>query len=194
MTQSDPRQERTRQILGKALIALVADMPYDAITITHITRHARVARKTFYAHYADKDALLIDCIEPLLHTLAESVSNTDAETLLSDNKPLSYPVFKHVQEHVPFYRAMLSEHGSAGFILYLLNLMTSNSYKRNQVIWQSAPRVTVEPLLIAHFLAGALLNSIIWWLKHDCQPSAEAMAYTFSQLAAPGALAALGLD
>lgn len=194
MTQSDPRQDRTRQLLRQALIALVTDMSFEAMTITDITRRARVARKTFYAHYADKDALLIDCIKPVLVTLAENISNTDVETLLADHKPLSYPAFKHVQEHTAFYRAMLSEHGSARFIMYVLDFMTHNSYERHREIWQIAPQSTVEPMLIAHFLAGALLNSIIWWLKHDCQPSAETMAYTFSQLAAPGALAALGLD
>jgi AcrR family transcriptional regulator len=194
MTQSDPRQERTRQILREALFALVAEVQYDAITITDITGRARVARKTFYAHYADKDALLIDCIEPLLVTLSGSISNTDPETLLADNKPVSYPAFRHVQEHAAFYRAMLSEHGSARFILYLLEFMTRNSYERHEALWQNAPRVTVEPMLIAHFLAGALLNTIIWWLKQDCQPAAETMAYMFSQLAAPGPLAALGLD
>lgn len=194
MMQPDPRQERTRQILRDALIALVSAMPYDAITITDITARARVARKTFYAHYTDKDVLLIDCIEPLLVNLAESLSNTDPETLLGDNKPVSYPAFKHVQEHAAFYRAMLSEHGSARFILYLLEFMTRTSYERHQFLWQAAPRITVEPMLIAHFLAGALLNTISWWLKQDCQPSAETMAYMFSQLAAPGPLAALGLD
>lgn len=194
MTQSDPRQERTRQILREALIALVAEKPYDALTITDIAGRAHVARKTFYAHYADKDALLIDCIEPLLVTLAESIPKTDAESLLVANKPPSYPAFKHVQEHAPFYRAMLSEHGSARLIAYLLDFLTRSSYDRHEALWQNAPRITVEPLLIAHFLAGALLNSIIWWLKQDCQPSAETMAYTFSQLAAPGALAVLGLE
>lgn len=194
MNQSDPRQERSRQILRDALIELVAEMPYDAITITDISQRARVARKTFYAHYEDKDALLLDCVAPLLHSLAAGIPNTDVHTLLADDKPLSYPAFKHVQEHAAFYRALLSEHGSARFIVYLLDFLTRNSYERHQFLWQAAPRITVEPMLIAHFLAGALLNSIRWWLEQDCQPSAETMAYSFSQLAAPGALAALGLD
>jgi AcrR family transcriptional regulator len=194
MMQSDPRQARTRQLLRETLMALVVEMPFDTITITDITRRARVARKTFYAHYADKDTLLMDCIEPLLVTLAEGITNTDVETLLIDNKPPSYLAFRHVQEHATFYRAMLSEHGSARFIVYLLDFMTRNSYERHQMLWQTAPQVTVEPMLIAHFLAGALLNTLIWWLRQDCQPSAETMAYTFSQLAAPGPLAALGLD
>lgn len=194
MTQSDPRQARTRQLLREALIALVAEMPYESITITDISTHACVARKTFYAHYADKDALLIDCIQPMLVTLSEHISNADSDTLLADNKPLSYPAFKHVEEHAAFYRAMLSENGSARFTLYLLDFMTRNSYERHAALREVAPRITVEPMLIAHFLAGALLNTIIWWLKQDCQPSAETMAYTFSQLAAPGILSALGLD
>lgn len=194
MARSDPRQERTCQLLCDALMALAAEMPFEAITITDITRRAGVARKTFYAHYADKDALLIACIEPLLVALVERISGIDVETLLADKKPLSYPAFQHVQEHAAFYRAMLSEHGSARFIMYLLDFLTHRSYEQHEAIRQVAPRITVEPTLIAHFLAGALLNSIIWWLKHDCQPSAETMAYTFSHLAAPGVLSALGLE
>ena len=161
MTQSDPRQARTRQLLREALIALVAEMPYESITITDISTHACVARKTFYAHYADKDALLIDCIQPMLVTLSEHISNADSDTLLADNKPLSYPAFKHVEEHAAFYRAMLSENGSARFTLYLLDFMTRNSYERHAALREVAPRITVEPMLIAHFLAGALLNTII---------------------------------
>lgn len=190
----DPRQERTRQILREALLALLRDLPFETITIADIAARARVARKTVYAHYADKHALLIDCMEPLLGALAQRVSGIDAETLLADNKPLSYPVFAHVEEHAAFYRAVLNEQGSARFILYLLDFMTRSSYDRHAAIREVAPRITVDPVLIAHFLAGALLNTIIWWLKHDCQPAAETMAYTFSQLAAPGVLAAVGLE
>jgi len=194
MSQSDPRQDRTRQILRDALIKPVAEKPFEAITIAEIAAGARVARKTFYAHYADKVALLIDCIQPLLAALSGRISNADSDTLLADNKPLSYPTCKHVEEHAAFYRAMLRENGSARFMLYLLDFLTRNSYERHAALRDAAPRITVDPMLMAHFLAGALLNTLIWWLKQDCQLSAETMAYAFSQLAAPGILSALGLD
>lgn len=194
MTKPDLRQQRTRDSLRSAMMALVVESPFEAINITDITRRARVARKTFYAHYTDKDALLLDCIAPLLSMAVQNITQTDAETLLADNKPLSYPAFKHVQEHADFYRAVLNAGGSARLITYLLDFIAQTSYDRHAPIREVAPRITIEPMLIAHFLAGALFNTLRWWLANDCQPSPETMAYTFSQLAAPGALAALGLD
>lgn len=193
MTEFDLRQQRTRDSLRSALMALVAESPFEAISIIDITRRSRVARKTFYAHYADKDALLLDCIAPVLAAAAQHISPTDAETLLADNKPLSYPAFKHVQEHADFYRAMLNAGGSARLITHLLDFIAQTSYERHAPLREIAPRITVEPMLIAHFLAGALFNTLRWWLANDCQPSPETMAYTFSQLAAPGTLDAVGL-
>lgn len=194
MTELDLRQQRTRGALQAALIALVTEMPFESLTVADVTRRARVARKTFYAHYPDKDALLLDCVAPVLEAVAASVSHTDVETLLADNKPLSYPVFKLVGERAGFYSALLNEQGSARLIVFVLDFLTRHSYERHERLWRSAPRQEVEPLLIAHFLAGALFNSVRWWLRQACQPSAEIMAYTFSRLAAPGALGALGYD
>jgi len=154
MTELDLRQQRTRGALQAALIALVTEMPFESLTVADVTRRARVARKTFYAHYPDKDALLLDCVAPVLEAVAASVSHTDvetllAETLLADNKPLSYPVFKLVGERAGFYSALLNEQGSARLIVFVLDFLTRHSYERHERLWRSAPRLEVEPLLIA---------------------------------------------
>ena len=45
--------------------------------------------------------------------------------------------------------------------------------------------------LTTHYLAGALLNSIRWWLDRDMPYSAERMDEIFQQLAMPGVRAVL---
>ncbi len=190
----DFRQIRSREALQQALLSLILEVKYDSISIADIALRARVARKTFYAHYSDKDSLLIDCVKPKMMVLMEGVSNTNINSLLADEKPASYPAFKFVQENAQFFRNVLGENGSAGFYSFILEFLTLSSFQMHKNLWQAAKKTSIEPLLIAHFLAGALLNSIIWWLKHDCQPSAEIMAYSFSNLAAPGAIEVLGLD
>lgn len=191
---TDLREIRTRRALQQSLMALVMELGYESITVSDVASRAGVARKTFYAHYPNKDSLLIDCITPKLLDIMRNVSETDANTLLVDSKPASYPAFKFVQENADFFRVMLSDCGSAGFYTYILDFLTRSSYQMHQALWRSTTNATLDHHLIAHFLAGALLNSIIWWLKQDCQPSAEMMAYTFSRLAAPGAIEFLGLD
>lgn len=109
----DRRQRRTRAALHDALFALLNERDYAAITVKDIAEQADIARKTFYLHYADKDALLWDSLESLFDDLVAEMGALDAETLLADGKPLSYPLFAHVRAHAPVYRALLGEHGPA---------------------------------------------------------------------------------
>ena len=55
MTKTDRRVQRTRELLQKALIALISERRYDAITIQDIVDRANVGRTTFYLHYSSKD-------------------------------------------------------------------------------------------------------------------------------------------
>ena len=54
----DPRIKRTRQLLQQALMELMAEKSFQAITVQDIAERATVNRVTFYAHFEDKYALL----------------------------------------------------------------------------------------------------------------------------------------
>jgi len=54
----DPRVRRTRRLLQQALTELMAEKSFRSITVQDIAERATVNRVTFYAHFADKDALL----------------------------------------------------------------------------------------------------------------------------------------
>jgi AcrR family transcriptional regulator len=54
----DPRVKRTRQLLQQALMELMAEKSFQAITVQDIAERATVNRVTFYAHFQDKFALL----------------------------------------------------------------------------------------------------------------------------------------
>jgi AcrR family transcriptional regulator len=54
----DPRVTRTRQLLHQALLGLMMEKSFQAITIQDIADRATVNRVTFYAHFQDKYALL----------------------------------------------------------------------------------------------------------------------------------------
>lgn len=58
---SDPRVQRTRQLLLEAFMALVQEKHnIHSISIQEIAMRATVNRATFYAHYEDKYALMAD--------------------------------------------------------------------------------------------------------------------------------------
>src|SRR5947209_4148058 len=56
---SDPRVQRTRQLLIQAFMALVQEKQHiHTISVQEIAARATVNRATFYAHFEDKYALL----------------------------------------------------------------------------------------------------------------------------------------
>src|SRR5258708_26087779 len=61
MTKTDKRVERTRKLLQTALIDLIGERGYDAITIQDMVDRANVGRTTFYLHYTSKDDLFMSC-------------------------------------------------------------------------------------------------------------------------------------
>src|SRR4051794_18980124 len=66
MTKTDPRVQRTREMLQDALIELIGDRAYDRITVQDIVDRANVGRTTFYLHYNSKDDLFVSCHEAIV--------------------------------------------------------------------------------------------------------------------------------
>ncbi len=54
----DPRVKRTRLLLEQAFMGLIQEKGFQAVTVQDIAERAGVNRATFYAHFADKYALL----------------------------------------------------------------------------------------------------------------------------------------
>ncbi len=54
----DPRVKRTRQMLIQALIDLIKEEGFQAISVQDLSERAGINRATFYAHFQDKFALL----------------------------------------------------------------------------------------------------------------------------------------
>lgn len=55
---NDPRAIRTRKLLIDALFELMFQRRWEEITVQEIVEKATLNRATFYAHFADKNALL----------------------------------------------------------------------------------------------------------------------------------------
>lgn len=55
----DRRVQRTRRLLHAAIIELIDEHGWDAITVQDVCQRADVGRSTFYVHFADKEELLV---------------------------------------------------------------------------------------------------------------------------------------
>lgn len=73
-TRQDRRVQRTRRHLREALMQLILERGYDAVTIEDITERADLGRTTFYLHYRDKEELLLESIEATAQELYQQIN------------------------------------------------------------------------------------------------------------------------
>ncbi|MDZ7936845.1 MAG: TetR/AcrR family transcriptional regulator [Rhodoferax sp.] len=179
----DRRVQKTLLALHRALIALILEKGYDAITIKDIIDRANVGRSTFYAHYTDKGQLLasglIDLGKALsAHQKAERVKHKGAAVPFS----FSLPLFKHAQEYKDVYRAMLGRQAGAVVAGHLRDVLTELV---TDDLTMSTPRtspVTVPTEALIQFIVGAVMSMLTWWVDEPTGLGADEVDMVFRQL------------
>jgi len=182
----DRRIQRTRELLQQAMIELVVEKGYEAISIQDVTDRANVARTTFYLHYADKDELLFGSVRNMIEELLASMQPG------REGLPTS---FEHIAQHAAFYRAILGEQGSPAFVSRLNDFVASVVRERmlNQMtVPGKDPRLPLD--FMTHYLVGAYVGVATWWLNNGMPCSPQEMAEMINDLADKGLMWALGTD
>lgn len=189
----DRRVLRTRQLLRTALLELIQEREFDALTVQDITERATLNRATFYLHYADKHDLLLQVIRETLVELSDLPlphpydipGQIDPERI----RTFFVAVFQHVITNLTFYRVMLQVSGLAGVSDEIHNTI----YKvgmwmigRVEVI-----RWRVPPEVIMSMVSGAYLGVVRWAVSQATTPTAEHLASQFIQIMIPGILNAV---
>src|SRR5687767_2197406 len=104
MTEPDRRVRRTRRTLQEALTTLILDKSYERITIQDVLDRADVGRSTFYAHFRDKDDLLMACFDGVREELQrEFAAEQSADAL-----------FLHAHRHRRIYKALCGKKSGGG--------------------------------------------------------------------------------
>ncbi len=166
----DRRKERTRQLLRDALLELIPEKGYEAITLQDITDRANVARPTFYLHFKDKQDLLFSSLREIYDDLAQRqhVTCEPLELLAGYPKEEEDSDFQHVADNVDFYQTMLTDKGSIAFVLmvleYLSNLIENEMVRK---LTEDGQKARIPPDFVSSFIAGAEIGVVNWWLKHN---------------------------
>lgn len=176
-TREDLRVRRTHKLLWEALLAEMSARPFAEITVTDICVRAMVHRTTFYKHYDDKYALLQRGIRQMYDALLAHDDHLPPTAFSVDHPPPYFiRLFEHAAQHQQFYRMMLCGDGVGQFhqlfTAYLVDLVAANPH-------QTAPdrrHLAMPPDLHAHYVAGAALSLLAWWLDHNMPYSARQMA------------------
>ena len=184
----DRRIARTRAGLQHALIALILEKSYEAITVDEICARANVGRSTFYLHYASKDALKRSGLEHLRRELAARQQRVLADGGAVDVLCFSLALFEHARDHIDLYRALVGGRGGTIAVTEIREILAD--FIRSEINAGTAGRIgqAVPAELMVRYLVGAYISVLTWWLDRGAEPPPRAMDEMFRQLATNGAL------
>ncbi len=172
MEKVDRRIRRTLKLLAEALVALSLQRGYESVTIRDITEYADVSYSTFFRHYVDKDALLLDMIQSTI---------VELRNLIGENKPANISgkvLFDHITDNQSLYRVLLGRHNSSAIVQRIQQIIVGEILAADAI----ASDEVIPPEIKANHVATAVLALVKWWLDHDTPYSTERMGEIYATL------------
>lgn len=164
----DRRTRRTRRALGAALVELVLERGFSALTVEDITERADVARATFYAHFKGKDDLFARMTADLLERLGQRLEAAISGSAVGfTGKPL-LEMLGHVRDERDLYRVVLRGEGDGKPLQMFVDACAAETAAEFRA---RAERNDVQPRIDADLLArvwvGEQVAVLRWWAEQD---------------------------
>ncbi|MBI2752103.1 MAG: TetR/AcrR family transcriptional regulator [Betaproteobacteria bacterium] len=176
---SDRRVARTHGALREALISLISERGWDAISVQDVCDRANIGRSTFYAHFASKEKLLISGFDELRRALrAQAGMASDARTW-----PFGFVrgLIEHAHENQRLFRAVIGKR--SGLVV--------QRHFRHLLIELVAEELTDDGIAMirrdaaAHYIAGALFELLNWWIDSRSPLAPSELEAMFRELTTP---------
>ena len=189
----DRRAQRTRKLLGDALVSLIREKSYESIAVQEILDRANVGRSTFYTHHRDKDELLVSGMGSMVGSTRQGkfpLSAKPHERFVS----FGLPIFEHHDRHRhrggermgPKGRTVLHEH----LRKYLRDTIADETRLASRT--RSRAPVAIPSDLVAEHIASTFVLVLNWWIESESRLSAREINEIFRALMLPTLVAIWG--
>ena len=169
MTQpvSNLRVKRTQKLLREALIELIEERGFDALTVGELTERALVSRAAFYRNYEDKYGLVEQIFEEAISALLNAVGELGQE----HPPEIWVTFFEHIAEYERLYRALLGRSGSPWFVrkmrAALSDLIKGRGHLPHGPDASSRSAHTFSDEFVPDLVSTLFVEAITWWLEQE---------------------------
>ncbi|MFC9409227.1 TetR/AcrR family transcriptional regulator [Streptomyces sp. FT05W] len=164
----DRRTRRSRRALGTALVELVLERGFTALTVEDITERADVARATFYAHCRDKEDLFARVTADLLTGLAARLEPVVADSEVGFTGKPVLEMLRHAREERDQYRIVLRGEGDGKPLQMFVDALaraTAEEFRARAE--RNAVQPRIDPELLARVWVGEQIAVLRWWVEQD---------------------------
>jgi len=180
------RVRRTQKLLREALVELIEERGFDALTVGEITERAMVSRAAFYRNYRDK----YDLVEQIFEEAMSALLSTVGEIGTEHPPEMWVKFFEHIAEYERLYRALLGRKGSPWFVRKMrASLAGLVSELGHQPHWSNASNASNRPAhtfsdeFVPDLVSTMFVEAITWWLEQERLYTPRAIATRTALLA-----------
>ena len=180
------RLRRTQKLLREALIELIEERGFEALTIGELTSRAMVSRAAFYRNYQDKYDLVEQIFEEAISALLGAVGELGRE----HPPEIWVKFFEHIAQYERLYRALLGRKGSPWFVKKMRTSLSGLVKERGRL--PHGPDASARPVhtfsdeFVPDLVSTMFVEAITWWLE-------QGKPYTPKEIATRSALLASAL-
>ena len=163
----DVRVARTLARLRAAIVELVADKGYQAVTVDHIVERAGVTRATFYTHFRDKEHLLASVADDVIDAVLDAFRAAGGDEDDPGGARLRV-LFEHARRDEDVFRVILRGEGDGVALRRFAErilIEVRSTMARRIATTGAAPRVPIE--LSCRSFVGEILATLAWWLDDE---------------------------
>lgn len=172
MNQNDLRVIKTKKLLRKIMMELLAKKALNEITVAELCRLAGINRSTFYSHYMNTDELFEEHFKLLIDELRMEY-NPVLEGLEDPERQNMAPLFDHILKHRDFYDILLSDNAPIKYLMQFNRYLVEFPY---EVIRRNVSEDIDIELYLA-FCSSATMGMIYHWKNTGYVKTSEEMSY-----------------
>lgn len=156
--------QRSIRLLKQAFMELLAEKPYEKISVSDVTRRADLNRGTFYAHFDNMDDLLRDVMGDLTLTISAIIERTFDGSFLQNPMPVLGQIGEFLMQNIVLARKLVSSTSVEPFINTLERTFRDKARRR----LAQMPNVDLAYVqLLADYLSSGVLGAYRAWLSGE---------------------------
>ena len=162
----------TKQALAAALKELIAERPFEKISVSDICDRCRMNRKSFYYHFRDK----YDLANWIFDTEFIELSQTNATQVISENMAFDdrwstlLSICQYFYDNRVFYRRILMVEGQNSLSSHFRELIAPMLRLRMEELLGLED---IPDMVYVFFADGILCTMERWLLDKNCIPAEE---------------------
>jgi AcrR family transcriptional regulator len=164
---------RTKAAIEDAFVQLVLEQGYERVAVEDISDRADLARATFYAHYPNKEAVLLSVSNRLTEDLMRRIAYQGGPWNVVRRDALQ-AAYNHAAENPDLYRACMSDARTRQAYLSILSRYAEQNFRDRLTALSRQPRIPVP--VMARGFVGATLAILEAWLAGELEGDAEQLA------------------